>query len=260
VTRQVRLLHWNKTEAEERAARIRAWGYEVIAGPLTAPGLSQLRRHPPDAILIDLSRLPSQGRDVGIALRTYAATRRVPLVLVGGDAEKLPGIKALLPDATYTTWGRIRDALTRAIARPPTAPVVPPSALAGYSGTPLPRKLGIRENSAVVLVNAPPGFEGSLGALPAGTLVTKRWRRRFQLAVWFVRSLADLRRGIRPAAARLKEGSLWIAWPKKSSSLACDLTQQRVREAGLGAGLVDYKVCAIDAIWSGLLFTRRRRR
>jgi hypothetical protein len=61
-------------------------------------------------------------------------------------------------------------------------------------------------------------------------------------------------------AAQLTTGSLWIAWPKKSSSLATDLTQQRVREIGLAAKLVDYKVCAIDATWSGLLFTRRRKK
>jgi hypothetical protein len=93
-----------------------------------------------------------------------------------------------------------------------------------------------------------------------GVVVTDRWPRRFQLAVWFVRSLRDLERDIRSAAARLTEGSLWIAWPKRSSRQASDLTQQRVREAGLGAGLVDYKVCAIDATWSGLLFTRRKKR
>jgi len=260
VKRQVRLIHWNQTEAENGATRIRAGRYEVHAGPLTAPGLRQLREHPPDAVVIDLSRLPSQGRDVGLGLRTYATTRRVPLVFVGGDPDKVAGVTALLPDATYTTWGRIRSALARAIANPPAAPVVPRSALAGYSGTPLPRKLGIRENSVVVLVNAPPGFRAGLGTLPAGALVTDRWPGRFQLAVWFVRSLRDLRRGVRAAAARLKEGSLWIAWPKKSSSPASDLTQQCVREAGLGAGLVDYKVCAIDATWSGLLFTRRRKR
>ena len=258
--RQVRLIHWNVAEAEERAAGIRVWRYEVHAGPLTAPGLRQLREDPPDAVVIDLSRLPSQGRDVGLGLRTYATTRRVPLVFVGGDPDKVAGVRALLPDATYTTWGRIRSALARAIASPPAAPVVPSSALAGYSGTPLPRKLGIRENSVVVLVSAPPDFRATLGNLPMGVVVTDRWPSRFQLAVWFVRSLRDLERGIRSAAARLTGGSLWIAWPKRSSSLVAGLTQQRVREAGLGAGLVDYKVCAIDATWSGLLFTRRKKR
>jgi hypothetical protein len=259
VRRQIRLIHWNKTEAEERAARIRAWKHKVDAEPLTPGGLRRLREHPPDAVVIDLSRLPSHGRDVGLGLRKYATTRRVPLVFVGGDADKLAGIKAHLPDAVCTTWGRLRAALTRAIANPPAAPVVPRSALAGYSGTPLPRKLGIRENSVVVLVNAPPGFRLSLGDLPSGAVVMDRWPSRFQLAVWFVRSLRDLESGIRSAAARLREGSLWIAWPKRSSSLGTDLTQQRVREAGLGAGLVDYKVCAIDATWSGLLFTRRKK-
>jgi hypothetical protein len=208
-------------------------------------------------VVIDLSRLPSQGRDVGLGLRQYATTRRVPLVFVGGDPDKVAGVKSHLPDATCTTWVRICSALARAMANPPEAPVVPQSALAAYSGTPLPKKLGIRESSVVALRNAPRGFRAALGNPPGGVVVTRGWQTGVHIGVW--RSILRSERGIRPAAARLKEGSLWIAWPKKSSRLASDLTQQRVREAGLGAGLVDYKVCAIDATWSGLLFTRRKK-
>jgi hypothetical protein len=111
----------------------------------------------------------------------------------------------------------------------------------------------------VALVNAPTTLGNTLGSLPHGVIVADRLREDCRVAVWFVRSVADLKRGIERVAAGLTRGSLWIAWPKRSSSLAADLTQQRVREAGLAAGLVDYKVCAIDATWSGLLFTRRRR-
>ena len=87
-----------------------------------------------------------------------------------------------------------------------------------------------------------------------------RWRHggRCDLIIWFVRSLGELKRGISKMAAGLEHGSIWIAWAKKGSALAADLTEQDVRAIGLASGLVDYKVCAIDATWSGLLFTRRK--
>lgn len=237
MARRVRLIHWNKAEAAERAGRLTAWGYTVEAGAVTPADLRQLREAPPEAVVIDLSRLPSQGRDVGLALRTFAATRRVPLVFVEGDPDKVARVKALLPDAAYTTWGRIRSALKEAIARPPAAPVVPQSALAGYAGTALPKKLGIKAGSVVAFVNAPATFGDTLGNLPHGVIVTDRLREDCRVAVWFVQSLEELRRGIAPMAALLTTGSLWIAWPKKSSSLAADLTQQRVRDRpGGGTG------------------------
>ena len=79
------------------------------------------------------------------------------------------------------------------------------------------------------------------------------------LAVWFLRSCAELEEGLARAIEAIEErGGLWMAWPKRASGVATDLTQQAVREAGLAAGLVDYKVAAIDNTWSGLLFTRRK--
>jgi len=255
---RVQLFHSNAAEARERIARLKAAGYRVAHDvPIGPELLRRLREHPPRAVVIDLSRLPSQGRDVALALRTSKATRHVPLVFVDGDPKKVAGIRKLLPDAAFTPWSSIRSALRKAIAYPPRNPVVPRSLLEGYSGTPLPKKLGIQEDTKVGLVAAPPGFRKTLGKLPANA-VLRKGMNRCDLVLWFVRSCRELKRGMRPTAARLGPGRLWILWPKKASGVNTDLTQQDVREAGLGAGLVDYKVCAVDATWSGLLFIRRK--
>jgi hypothetical protein len=166
--------------------------------------------------------------------------------------------RELLPDATYTTWGRLRSSLKRAMAHPPADPVVPGSVLAGYSGTPLPKKLGIKANSVVGLVDAPPGFEKTLGELPKGATLRRQTRGRPSLTLWFTRSRKDLERGIKRMVPLAGNGGLWIVWPKKGSGITSDLSETVVRGAGLGAGLVDFKVCAVDATWSGLRFTRRR--
>lgn len=120
--RRVRLIHWNAAEAAKRASRLRAGGYDVAAGPLTPAALRELRDDPPAATAIDLAPLPSQGRDVALAIRQYKATHRVPLIFVDGDPDKVARTRELLPDATYTTWGRLRSSLKRAMAHPPGRP------------------------------------------------------------------------------------------------------------------------------------------
>jgi hypothetical protein len=164
----------------------------------------------------------------------------------------------LLPDAVYASWGEINSALPEAIANPPTDPVVPESVFAGYAGKALPDKLGIKANSVLALVDAPQGFDRTLGDLPEGVVTWEDADAASDLTVWFVRSQRELEEQIPRMAARTDGGPLWIAWPKKSSGVASDLSQQGVREVGLAAGLVDYKICSIDEVWSGLLFTHRK--
>ncbi len=253
----VRLIHWNESEAQERADRLRALGYEVASGHFDREALLAARDNPPQAVIIDLSRVPSHGRDVALGLRSYKATRCVPLVFVGGAPEKVERIKALLPDAVYTTWKDISRSLKDAIAHPPAEPVVPKSVMAPYVGTPLPRKLGITGGATVSLANAPEGFETILGDLPPGATVRRHGHDDPELTLWFTRSRAELERGIAAMAERAKKGGLWIIWPKKSSRVESDLSQTVVREVAISAGLVDFKVCSVDETWSGLRFTRK---
>jgi hypothetical protein len=253
------LIHWNRAEAAARAERIERLGYQVAWDLPAGPDfLRQLRQDPPLAAVIDLSRLPSQGRDVGVAIRHAAATRRVPLVFVGGAPEKVSQAQAVLPDASFTTWDEIGEALAQAIRHPPAQPIVPESTMAGYSGRPLAKKLGLKPDMRVTLFGAPDGFIDLFDELPPGSSFQEPDAGRCGLAIWFVRSGSELARDLASVSSAAGDVPLWIAWPKKGSALAADLGEADVRGAGLAQGLVDYKICAIDATWSGLLFRRRR--
>jgi len=130
--------------------------------------------------------------------------------------------------------------------------------MAGYSGTPLAKKLGIKEGSRIALVNAPKDFESELGELPDSVQFINRPAQSLDIILFFVLTERALVRGFAKLAARLtRNGMLWIAWPKKSSGVTTDLSEQRVQQIGLNAGLVDVKVCAIDETWSGLKFVYR---
>jgi hypothetical protein len=135
--------------------------------------------------------------------------------------------------------------------------VSPPGA--GYSGTPLPRKLGIKPGAKLALVKAPDGFDDTLGELPPGVVVRRRAEGSgFDVIVAFCRRGTQLERGLPGWRAALDQaGGLWIAWPKRTSGIETDLGDGVVRELGLAVGLVDNKVCAIDATWSGLRFVYR---
>jgi hypothetical protein len=132
--------------------------------------------------------------------------------------------------------------------------------LAGYSGTALPQKLGLKATHRLQLRAAPRGFRALLAPLPAGVKVVSPGARAADCIILVATSAAALQRAFAPAAAALPpDGMLWIAWPKKAAKVATDVTEQVVRRIGLGGGLVDVKVCAISDVWSGLKFVRRLR-
>jgi len=133
--------------------------------------------------------------------------------------------------------------------------------MAGYSGTPLPRKLGIKEGSLVVLVDAPADFEKTLGALPNGVAVQRglRGARPVDVVVCFVERRSSLEKRLPAVRRRMAQaGGFWVAWPKRASGVATDMTEDVVRDVALPTGLVDNKVCAIDETWSGLRLVIRR--
>jgi hypothetical protein len=252
------LIHWNEAEGRERASRLRQAGHDVrVHSDSRGAGLRNAREEPPDVVVIDLSRSPSTGRDAGVWFRGAKATRAVPIVFVGGEDATAARVRSLLPDATFTDWRRVRGALRKALQRPLASPASP-GVMAGYSGTPLPKKLGIKPAVQVRLIDAPTGFERVLGALPPGARVSRRGRGAVRVVLLFCRNATALRKKFE-AASRLVEprGVLWIVWPKKTSALASDLDQAGVRAYGLGRAWVDYKICAVDETWSGLAFARR---
>jgi hypothetical protein len=125
--------------------------------------------------------------------------------------------------------------------------------MAGYSGTPLVKKLGIKEGHRVAFPSTPDGFAALLGDLPAGVTVKGRASGPLDVIVFFTKSRAELERRL-PALRRalVPAAGLWIAWPKRSSGVETDMTEDVARELGLANRLVDNKVCAIDETWSGL--------
>ncbi|MCE9526219.1 MAG: hypothetical protein K8R36_09220 [Planctomycetales bacterium] len=131
--------------------------------------------------------------------------------------------------------------------------------MAGYTGTPLVKKLGIKDGATVLLVSPPKGFLVTLGPLPANAeIISGRRRENLDVLALFVLSQKKLNQEFARLAARLKPaGGLWVCWPKKASGVETDLTENAIREVGLAAGLVDNKVCAVDETWSGLRFVIR---
>jgi hypothetical protein len=127
--------------------------------------------------------------------------------------------------------------------------------MAGYSGTPLPKKLGIKDDHMVALMGAPKGFAKVLGKLPPSVKVQGglAGKPALDVIVMFVTRRADLEKQLAPARKRMAPAAgLWIAWPKKASGVKTDMTEDVVRAVALPTGLVDNKVCAIDETWSGL--------
>jgi hypothetical protein len=132
-------------------------------------------------------------------------------------------------------------------------------ASAGYSGTPLPEKLGFKPGMRAALLGAPEGFDETLGALPDGVEVSTRLTGHRDLVLVFVTARAALVKrldGLRTAIA--PDGMVWVAWPKRASGTATDMTEDVVRDVALPTGLVDVKVCAIDETWSGLKLVIRK--
>ena len=131
--------------------------------------------------------------------------------------------------------------------------------MAGYSSRSLVDKLGIGPKTTVVLLGGPPGYAALLGPLPAGATIVTRLPRTARFVHLFARLRIELDAALpRAARALADDGMLWVSWPKKAARLSTDLTEDAVRAVGLPLGLVDVKVCAVDEVWSGLRFVRRK--
>lgn len=255
----LRLIHWKPDEAQRRIETLQALGHRVLYDvPDGSSILKKIRAHMPDVMVIDLTRMPSHGRAVGLALRQSKAMRFIPLVFVEGEPEKVARIREHLPDAIYTVWSTIRSGLRSALTRKIEDPVVPPSFGELYAETPLARKLGVKPGMTIAVFDAPQGFDAAVRGFPGDVVWLDGRVRGAQLIFCFAASLNALEAHLAiSASAGLP---LWIFWPKQSSGLATDVTQFAVRDAGAEFGLVDYKVCSFDKTWSGFLFGRRRKR
>ena len=131
--------------------------------------------------------------------------------------------------------------------------------MAGYSGTPLVQKLGIKPGHRISTVNEPPSFDQALGALPNGAAFVGSTAKDVDVIVAFESVLKDFKKHLPALANRIQtDGMIWIAWPKKASGVATDIGEDEIRAVALKLGLVDVKVCAIDETWSGLKLVIRK--
>ncbi len=130
--------------------------------------------------------------------------------------------------------------------------------MAGYSGTPLVKKLGLKPGQRIALLSCPPGYGKTLGALPEKVDCVQQLDAQLDFIQLFVTRQAELKQRFKDAKRCLAtDGSLWISWPKKASGVPTELNENLIREIGLGLGLVEVKVCAVDETWSGLKFVYR---
>jgi hypothetical protein len=135
------------------------------------------------------------------------------------------------------------------------------SAVAGYSGTPLAKKLGIKDGARVFLANAPDNYVRLVAPLPAGVRMVRTIDDRTDLIHIFVVSRRDLDTAVTRTLRLMRtDAVVWVSWPKKSSGVATDVTEDTIREVALPLGLVDIKVCAVDDTWSGLKLVIRKER
>jgi CheY-like chemotaxis protein len=252
----VRLIHFNEDEGLERRKQLEAFGFDAAFD--FGDGLfmaRQIKSSPPDAVVIDLSRVPSHGREVAQSVRGTRATRHIPIVFVDGEPEKVEKTRQFIPDATFTTWGRIKTALPKAIAKPVENPVVPDH---NAWGKPTVAKLGVKPGFKVALLGSPKGFADTLKPWPAKVTLTARPEADADIYICFAKSSPELQAHLLATREAARQ-TLWLAWPKKASGIRSDLDGNVVRETGLRAGWVDFKVCALDSTWSGLAFKKRRK-
>lgn len=251
----VRVIHWKEAEAGPLLAACRAAGFatEYLEGDGGAI-CRAVRTKPPDVIAIDLSRLPSHGREVAVWLRNQKGTRHIPIVFIGGEPAKTASVRALLPDATYCELPKLPAALKK-LTKPSAAKsfITPPHVMDRYREKSAAEKLGITASARVAVIDTPRDFPGLLGTLPAGV--------GFQedpapLTLWFLHDREGLMDSLREMRALASKTKLWLLWRKGSAGAG--LTQNALREATNAVGLVDYKICAVDGRWSAMLFARRK--
>ena len=256
---RIRLFHWKAAEAQATLDRLRTAGHEVDYQEQFLPALlSELKRSPPDAVLIDLSRLPSHGREVAVSIRGSKSTRHLPLVFAGGAAEKLEAIRTLLPDASYCEPEAICAAIQRALKDAPAKPVIPVQMMDRFAARTVCQKLGIGEGARVLLIDPPRDHESVLAPLPKGIQFIEDAHGGAAVTLWFVRDRHALESSLRENRRLASSSKLWIVWPKQKRGSRGGITETMIREDTIAVGLVDYKVCAVNETWSAMLFALKK--
>ncbi len=260
---RVRLLHWNAQEAAAHIVILRRSRHTVEYQEQFHPSLMKnWRESPPDAFVIDLSRLPSHGREIAISLRQSPRTKLVPIVFCDGLEEKVNVVRGILPDAVYCSLPTLAVTLRKVLKdRPVDAvkrPVKPPAMMDRYKDRTAAQKLGIANSSTLVLIDPPANAMKVLGELPPEVEIFDHPASHASVTLCFLHQphlLGLTLSGVRRRAATSK---LWLLWRKGGSAARGDVTERLVRESALDLGLVDYKICSVDSTWTAMLFALKK--
>jgi CheY-like chemotaxis protein len=255
---RIQVIHWRPAEAAPLLSAIQATGaqinmYQEPSGPAVAKAIRDM---PPDAVVIDLSRLPSHGREVAIWLRNRRATRSIPIVFAGGDAAKVAPIRELLPDAVFTDTGSIASALRELPAHPNEPVAMPAPMMRRYANRTAAEKMGIRTGTKVGVIDAPRDYVTVLGQIPEAAELLEDPDDVCPVTVWFTHEPDSFLAALPEMRRIAGVTKLWVLWRKGSKN---GISQNFVRENGIDAGLVDYKICSVDGKWSGIAFARSKR-
>ena len=248
---RIRLFHWKASEAASLIAELKAAGFTVDYDE-DLRSYWRDRRITPDMFVIDLSRLPALGREVAVALRGYKLTRRVPIIFVDGDPEKVEGVRRVLPDAIYTSRARLPAAIRR--AKPVANPQVPAQMMDRYADRTAAQKMGIGKDTRVAVVDPPPDYARVIGMLPDGASLEED-STGCKITLWFIHDYASFEAAL-PAMRRAAERTrLWILWRKNKRD---GINGNLVRRGAIEVGLVDYKICSANDTWTGMVFAIKK--
>jgi hypothetical protein len=249
---RVRVFHWKAEEAPPLISEIKSAGHSVEYNA-TFGEYWRNRKSPPDAFVIDLTRMPSHGREVAIALRSHKATRQLPILFVDGNAEKVEAIRRILPDAIYTSRAKIAAALRR--AKPFADPVAPPGMMERYAGRSVAQKLGIGPDTRVGLVDPPADYDRVVGPLPDGASLEEGISDGCKITLWFVHDYASFEAALPEMRRTAARSRLWILWRKGKRD---GVNEPLIRRGCIEVGLVDYKICSANEIWSAMAFAVKK--
>lgn len=256
-------LHWHAVEASEHVRALKAAGHRVRCHSSVGE-TANFGPTPSDAFVISLDRLPSHGRAVAAGLWEAKHRRVIPVIFVGGQPDKIAAARKMFPAATYCRRDELLDVLKHVEAGMVTVPVeatLKRPSNSGYSGKPLPQKLGLAAGQRVAFLHVPGDWNDLIGLLPADVTQFAKPVKDLDLAVLFVTERRVLAREFPKLTTQMAaKGMIWVSWPKKSAKVKTDLDENIVREIGLEEYWVDVKVCAISEIWSGLKFLRRKKK
>lgn len=234
---RVRVIHWKPAEAEPLVAACRAAGFEVeFDGALDARETGKaIQENRPDAVVIDSTRVPSHGRMFALWLGERKATREIPVLLLDGAAQALSPAKL-----KQKIKAAIRD-------------WIPPERVESHSTKTTAEKLGLKPGGTLAVLDAPRDVGAVIGPLPEGAQLDES--DSGDVTLWFLHDEASLLDNLQTLRRLAPNTKLWTAWRKGGRD---GLKEDGIREAAIGVGLVDYKVCCLNPTWSAIALARRK--